>query len=159
MGLGFGGVVVDNESLPPNPRQNRPWRLQRGRSDSLVRQKAHAPGCAAGLEAFIRLLLFLRGNNRLACIATLADAGPCDERRAAPSALFRHRLLKRENARLLWQQMRIVEIAVIQVSHLKWIGCDPARDVTGAQAMIGNWESELGVLAQNRFRVPKNPTA
>jgi hypothetical protein len=55
--------------------------------------------------------------------------------------------------------MRIVEIAVIQVSHLKWIGCDPARDVTGAPAMIGSWDSELGVLAQNRFRMPKNPTA
>src|SRR5581483_8706628 len=78
---------------------------------ALVRfQKAHSPGGAAGLEAFIGFLLFLGGNNGLTCVAALPDPGPGDELGAAPAALLRHRLLEREDAGLLGQKMGIVEV-------------------------------------------------
>src|SRR5579883_2420646 len=85
--------------------------------DSSVRFRQAQP---ARLEALVGFFLFLGRNNGLTCVAALADPRPGDELRAAPAAFFRHRLLQREDARLLGQQMGIVEIAMIHVSNLAY---------------------------------------
>src|SRR6266487_5523350 len=79
---------------------------------------AHTARGAAGLQAFIGLLLFFGGNHGLACVAALPDPGSGNELSGAAAALFRHRLLQRENPRFLGQQMGIVEIAMIHVRRL-----------------------------------------
>src|SRR2546430_4118772 len=82
---------------------------------------AHTARGAAGLQAFIGLLLFFRGNHGLACVAALPDPGSGNELSGAAAALFRHRLLQRENPRFLGQQVGIVEIAMIHVRRLSAI--------------------------------------
>ena len=77
----------------------------------------------------------------MAGIAAFPDPGPRDEFGAAPPALFRHRLLQRENARFLGQKMRIMEIAMIHVRHLIFMydrGVpDPAKPLLGVLAHDG----------------------
>lgn len=93
-------------------------------------QQAHAPRGPPGLQALVGFLLLFRGNHGLTYVTALPDPGPCDKLRAAAAALFRHRLLKRENTRLFGQKMRIMEIAMIHVRHLVCVG---VHSVPGAQ--------------------------
>jgi hypothetical protein len=85
-------------------------------------EQTHPPSGATSLQPFIGLLLLLRRNHGLANVAAFPDPGSRDELGTAPAALFRHRLLQRENARFLGQQMRIMEIAVIHFRHLAFFG-------------------------------------
>jgi hypothetical protein len=68
----------------------------------LVRN-AHTARGAAELKPFIRLLLLLGRNQRLASIATLPDARLGNELRPAAAALFRHGFFKRKDSWLLRQ--------------------------------------------------------
>ena len=97
-------------------------------------EQAHPPRGATSLQPFIGLLLLLRRDHRLANVAAFPDPGSRDELGAAPAALFRHRLLQRENARLLGQQMRIMEIAMIHFRHLALFG-----DQTVPEPGHSNW--------------------
>ena len=117
----------------PFARQRELWQLRyrfsrrcEGRRPSVrllaSLQQAHAPGSPTGLQALIGFLLLFRGNHGLTYVTALPDPGPRDKFRATAAALFRHRLLKRENSRFFGQKMRIMEIAMIHVRHLMCVG-------------------------------------
>lgn len=111
-------------------------------------EQAHAPGGAAGLEALVRFLLLFRGDDALAGVAPFANPGPRNEFGTAAAALLRHRLLQGENARLLGQKMRIVEIAMTHVVHL--LSLDD-------QSVPGSPILDLGVITQQRVPMSESP--
>jgi hypothetical protein len=110
-------------------------------------QQTQTPGRAAGLQALIGLLLLFRGNQGLAGIAALPNARPGDKLRIAAAALFRHRLLKRENARLLGQKMRIMEIAMIHVRHL--VGVNDRSVADSRHPQMGEMAHEPWLVFKN----------
>jgi len=75
----------------------------------------------------------------LTIVAAFADPGPRDEFGAAAAALLGHRLLERENARFLGQEMGIMEIAMIHVRNLFELG---------APATLAVAAPEVGEVAQ-----------
>src|SRR3954447_8139772 len=100
----------------------------------LAGENAHAPGGAASFEALVGFLLFFGGHDSLTGIAALPDAGTGDKFSAAAAALLGHGLLKRENPRLLGQEMRVMEVAMRHIrplselwryrsADLNWVVC------------------------------------
>ena len=77
--------------------------LQPGRVSAASVRHAQTTRSPAQLQPFIRFLLLLSGDQRLARIAALPNAGLGDELRPAAAALFCHGFFQRKNPGLLWQ--------------------------------------------------------